>query len=220
MPSIGYVWIMRVFLFMALLLPLFYSFLDRRGGYATLLVITALIVLQQILVPVVLGIDNKILCFLLDETLLYALGYSSIAILGLKIRQLSSGELSAILVMAVVGLFAFVYYNNFEFDPQQFKYPPQGQYILYGIIVSALLWLLRPALSQFVELRLFKYLSENSMWIYLWHIIPVYLIQPLSAIHNMWFARFLIVLISALLLNAIYHKAINFLPERITKLLQ
>lgn len=203
-PSIGYVWIMRVFLMIALILPLLHKWLDSLDCTISIIVIFAIIGLQHYLVGMIYSVDNKIIRFILDETLLYAFGYCSVAVLGLKIRQFRNNALMAIILISGIAVFCFVCLHNWTFDPQQYKYPPQSLYLLYGIFASSLLWSLKSVLEPIAKGRFFAYLSENSMWIYLWHIIPVYAISHWSDIPNMWLGRYCIVLISAVCLNYIY----------------
>lgn len=206
-PSIGYVWIMRVFLMMALILPLLHKWLNNLGCTLSIIVIFIIIGLQYYLVSIIYSMDNKIIRFILDETLLYAFGYCSVAVLGLKIQSFNTKELMTIILISGIAVFCFVWAHDWIFDPQQYKYPPQSLYLLYGIFASSLLWSLKSILEPITKGRFFAYLSENSMWIYLWHIIPVYAISRWSDVPNMWFGRYCIVLIISLLLNEIYGKS-------------
>lgn len=208
-PSIGYVWIMRVFLMMALLVPLLYAAVKRAGMIITAIVVFGIIVAQHFFVEAVTGIDNKIVRFVADETLLYAVGYSAIAVIGLKIRDFSMTGLYVFLAVTGCAILTFVGWHDWTFDPQAYKYAPQSLYLLYGIFGSVALWCLKPVLAPLTTGRFFRYLSENSMWLYLWHIIPVYLIAPLAEVPNMWVCRDLIVLLSALMLNYAYQHAVE-----------
>lgn len=217
-PSIGYVWIMRVFLMMALILPLLHKWLNNLGCILSIIVIFTIIGLQHYLVSMVYSIDNKITRFILDETLLYAFGYCSVAVLGLKIQSFKTKELMAIILISGIAVCCFVWTHNWIFDPQQYKYPPQSLYLLYGIFASSLLWSLKSILEPITKGRFFLYLSENSMWIYLWHIIPVYAILRWSDVPNMWFGRYCIVLIISLILNEIYGKSKEMVSTNINRL--
>ena len=203
-PSIGYVWIMRVFLMMALILPLLHKWLDNRGFTISVIVIFTIIGLQHYLVNMIYSIDNKIIRFIFDETLLYIFGYCSVAVLGLKIQSFKTKELIAITLISAIAVFCFVWIHNWIFGPQQYKYPPQSLYLLYGIFASSLLWSLKSILEPITKGRFFAYLSENSMWIYLWHIIPVYAISRWSDVPNMWFGRYCIVFITSIALSYLY----------------
>lgn len=214
-PSIGFVWIMRVFLMMAILIPLLHKFLKNRGFIFTSSVIVLILILQQVLILGVSYIDNKVVGFILDETLLYAVGYSIIAILGLKITSFTTRQLFYFIVICAISLTIIIGINNWGFDPQTYKYPPHSQYLVYGIFMSSFLWLLKPILCSLGCSDIYTYLSNNSMWIYLWHIVPVYAISRWSDVPNMWLGRFCTVLIIALVLNYLYSKIIKLLPYKI-----
>lgn len=216
-PSIGYVWIMRVFLMMALILPIIYNPVINLNFTICCIIIFAIICLQHYLVLAVELIDNTIIRFILDETLLYAIGYSPIAIIGLKIRDLKQSKLYILVIASAAAILLFIGFHDWIFDPQHYKYPPQSLYLLYGIFISSILWLLKPRLAPITTHRIFTYLSENSMWIYLWHIIPVYVVSRWANIPNMWLIRYCLVLSGALALSLMYKYIINLLPSNWTK---
>ena len=215
-PSIGYVWIMRVFLMMALILPLLQKWLNNLDCTISIIIIFTIIGLQHYLVSMIYSVDNKIIRFILDETLLYAFGYCSVAVLGLKIQSFNTKWLITIILFSGIAIFCFACIHNWTFDPQQYKYPPQSLYLLYGIFASSLLWSLKSVLEPITKGRIFAYLSENSMWIYLWHIIPVYVVSRWSDVPNMWFGRYCIVLIISLVVNEIYEKSKEMVSKNIT----
>lgn len=206
-PSIGYVWIMRVFLLIALVLPLLYNIFKNSGALATCISAFALIIIQHYISMAVDLIDNKILHYVVRETIPYIIGYSAIAIIGLKIREFSRTALLILLTISVAAVIGFVLTHDMTFYPQQYKYPPQSLYILYGIAGSTLMWSLKPILEHVTISKVFTFLSENSMWLYLWHIIPVYAISPISGMPNLWFGRYCIVICGMLLLFMIYSRA-------------
>ncbi|MDE6483967.1 MAG: acyltransferase [Duncaniella sp.] len=206
-PSIGYVWIMRVFLMMALIVPLLYSCVKKAGVVMTGIAVLGIILVQHFLVEAVAGIDNKIVRYAVDETVLYAFGYSSVAVFGLKIRNFSSRGLYAFLAITGCLILVFISRQGWTFDPQEYKYPPQSLYLLYGVFGSGLMWSLRPLLARYTKGKVFTYLSEQSMWLYLWHIIPVFALAPIMNKPDMWAGRYVIVLVSAVMLNIAYQSA-------------
>ena len=219
-PSIGYVWVMRVFLLMALVIPIVYNLLSKANFYVSLLSIFGIIAIQILLIECISSLDNKVVRFILDEFLLYTIGYLPLAILGLKIREFSSKEQWIFLILTAIVIISYLSYNEWVFNPNKFKYPPSSLYLLYGLFASALLWTIKNPLSSLIRCDIFNYLSKNSMWIYLWHIVPVYLIFPIDWIDNTWFLRYLIVVFTAIGLYWIYSKVITVFPENIRKILQ
>lgn len=219
-PSIGYVWIMRVFIMMSLIMP-FLDLMARRMGFKVLLItILVLIIMQTIIVYDVETMPNKYIRFVFDQYILYAFGYTPLALVGLRIRDMKS--LQSLIILLTTGALVIVltYLNGWNFNPQSYKYPPQSLYVLYGLMVSFLLWSIKPVIQNYTGHNIFRYLSENSMWIYLWHIIPVYIVARWNDIPNFWLGRFTIVLCAAILLNMIYQRIILFLPQKVYKLVR
>lgn len=205
-PSIGFVWIMRVFLLMALINPLLEKLVRKMNPSIICILAFGIIVMQSLLVKSINVIENQYVSFVLTETVLYVLGYSSIAIIGIKITMFRKIELYSIITISALAILVYVCANNWTFNPQSYKYPPQSLYLLYGILVSCLLWSLKPLLGRLIDVRAFAYLSKNSMWIYLWHIIPAIIVMKCIVEPQAWAVRYIIVLISSIILFSIYNR--------------
>jgi len=224
-PSIGYVWIMRIFLMMALIMPILQKWLKNARFITVCIIIFGVIGIQHILVDAVYLIDNKMLRFVLDETLLYVFGYAPLLILGLKIQSRRKSEMMIFILVCLIAVIGFVWNNDMTFDPQQYKYPPQSLYLLYGLFGCAVLWCLRPVLSPIMTRcatvsKFFTYLSTNSMWIYLWHIIPVYVVAKWAESPDMWFGRYCFVLLLSVLSTYFFQKTIRHFPPNIYALVK
>ena len=191
---------------MALIVPLLYVCVRKAGMTVTTLAVLAIIGVQYFLIQGASAIDNKIVRYVADETVLYAVGYSTVAVLGLKIREFTQCGLYVFIAVTAGCILLFMSQHGWSFDPQDYKYPPQSLYLLYGLFGSATLWSLRPVLGRYTGGQVFRYFSENSMWIYLWHIIPVYAIAPIAEMPDMWVGRYVIVMSGALMLNYAYQQ--------------
>ena len=199
-PSIGYIWIMRVFIIIALAIPALYR-LCQRYSWQIICILTATIILFQ---PFVIRLINLIhpesMRFIISQIIPYLLGYSAIALPALKIKLITPRQMSIILLVILLTLFAFFYFHGF-ISPQHFKYPPQSLYILYGLFCSIGLWSIKPIVIKLIPVsnKVIRYLSKNSMWIYLWHIIPVYIISYFSNLFALWPIRYIVVLTTAII---------------------
>lgn len=223
-PSIGFVWVMRVFLIEAIILPIMHK-ITSYTKYSWAYSILVLILVQSLLVNVLLLYNNKTGWLLGNQLLLYAIGYGSIIILGLVIKKLSFSQISNCVLLGLTSLLIFMCCNKLEFCPQIYKYPPQLPYSLYGIIVCSLLWMCRPSsgLSTLAvkTIPVISYLSKNSMWIYLWHILALHLLWSINRIIPMPFlGRYCVVIVCALIMTSIYLKVISFLPNRLYDILK
>lgn len=138
------------------------------------------------------------------------IGYLPFAILGLKIKEYKRIHLNMTIIICLLISLSLIK-NCQEFSPQNYKYPPDVLYIVYGLLICSSLWLIKPIIIHYLKSNKYlEYLSSNSMWIYLWHIVPVYLIKDFGSITNFWFARFCIVIYGAIILHHIYQKFIIY----------
>lgn len=203
-PSIGYVWIMRTMLLMAIIIPGLDRILKKASLTTTLLLLALLTAAQHFLWQGTRLLSNPVAKILTDQFLLYVTGYAPFAILGLTMHRLSRSTLVAITIAAGVLTIGFAYFRANGFDPDFYKYPPRSLYLYYGLCVCCLLILLRPVLSKAGQNRAVTYLSTRSLDIYLWHIIPIYMMLPISHISGMWFARYCTALAGGIILSYLY----------------
>lgn len=220
-PSIGYIWIMRVFLIMALVIPLLYNLGNRLSGIQVCFFTALIILTQHYIISLINLIQQESVKFILNEFIPYLVGYSAIAFPALRIRFLSSRQIFIIWLILLLSILLFFYFEGIS-SPQHYKYPPQSLYILYGLFCSIGLWYAKPVIMRLIPIsnRAIMYLSKNSMWIYLWHIIPVYLIDYFSNIFTSWSLRYVFVLAMALCLTAAYNKISSHLSNAITKIVK
>lgn len=179
LEGIGYVWIIRVFLLVALVAPFILAFnnkcISNLSYFSSIVAIyagyeIALYGLQSSLsTPVGVVVEN---------TLLYVIPYAVIFSLGLRFSVQSSYRL---IVPGLVSGFIFVVMAFVLFlrsegvvYTQAFKYPPQLYYLSYAIAVSFILWffvdLLMPYIKGIIVYPFIEFIARNSLWAYLWHI--------------------------------------------------
>ena len=170
-PSIGYVWVIRVFLIVMLLTPML-LWLDRKikQDWACVALIGFFVAVQQGLAMWLKTSEN----ILIKDWVLYVFGYSAVFLLGLRAKRLSVPALitvSAVLAVLVVGT---AVYMNHEYVTimrlQANKYPPRLYYLLWGMCMSCLLWLTSGIWKRVLDNSLFTFIGRNTIWIYLWHI--------------------------------------------------
>jgi len=213
-PSIGYVWIMRVFLMISLILPFVKRGIDRLNIAWTVTIALSIIIVQHYLVVVCSSIPNYVARFIFEETVLYLVGFIPIVILGIKILHFSRKELILNIGLLAGLIGTYIYVTNTPFTPQKYKYPPQSLYILYGMLGCLVLWTLKPVLQRVTNYRMIRWFSEKSMWIYLWHIVSVTMVPYLGIFQDLWVGRFLFVLITAVLLTLAYDGVVSLLPKK------
>ena len=169
--SIGFVWIIRVFLLVALAAPFLYRGFKKRRSDNTYLIVLLVAAIE----PYIPGRFVKEV----SAVLFYIVPYSIVFALGLIIPKLSARKntLIGVFFLAVFGAIAFsLFQTEGAFvGTQAFKYPPGAYYFSYAIAISLFLWTISDKLWAVIEkLNPIKatvlFMAQNSMWIYLWHI--------------------------------------------------
>lgn len=182
----GYVWIIRVFLLVAILSPIYVNLIKYFGPLKTILAfqITCLLLtvlflngLLQSSLPVNLFF-NEILIPSISYGLMFSIGYS------LKLLSTTSKIFIFIANLALVILSCFIYTNGFHIN--EYKYPPTMIYISYAITISLILHSLLSLIdykNKFIELFV-KNIAPNTIWIYLWHIPMIFVIKNFFSDYN------------------------------------
>ena len=126
------------------------------------------------------------------------LPYGLVFLYGLRMDKLSDrqtltiGVLTAAVSIAV-GLYLYMETGGFV-PTQDYKYPPRLYYLAYALAASSLLYLYLREKSVTVFRTQITWISENSLWIFLWHILYIYLWDFLMAdidIAGIWLAKFI-----------------------------
>lgn len=177
--GIGYVWIIRVFLLVALVSPFIYRLSEKESSDTRFLIkILGIYLAYELSLHLVSGFLDVGLGVLVKETIYYLVPYSLIFSLGLRLHKFTRAKLyflAFFFAAAFVMLCAWHFVHQGKLIPTQlFKYPPTAYYLSYALLVAVLIWLCSDRLSVFiVGLRIngfVEFVSSNSIWIYLWHI--------------------------------------------------
>ena len=210
LDGIGYVWIIRVFLLIALITPLLSKVNNFIKSQYTFIAIFS-ICLSIYLLVTFKNIGTNI--ELVNNWIYYAIGYGFLWWLGVKIKDFTKTRL-VVLILTLTSLFIIqgtIDLQQYEvISPlilhiNDFKYPPTNIFILYGLIMSTLVYTIvyikkREHLNSFVH-----FVGCNSIWIYLWH-IPF--ISITAKLEMMWLTRYIVVYLGAL---AIYYTQLSFI---------
>lgn len=220
--SIGYVWIIRVFLVISIIAPILLRINNMISSTRFFLVFFISLVFLEILV-------YKISNFLPDgffkefwvSIIVYGIGYTIPFLLGIRLKVSNDYKILIIITILFAICFSMFIINNdgtYKLTPQ-FKEPPHMYYITYGILISSLLWFFRYKWERICDYRTSKmilFIGQNTIWIYLWH-MPFALLSNLLPCN--WGIKYLFVFIPALLIFCIQYKlVININNEKIKKI--
>lgn len=189
--GIDYVWIIRVFVLLALITPpllrLNKYIQDSWMFYLLLVVIFSVY-------EVAFHYHRH--GFVHKHFLYYLVPYGCVFAMGVRI---SFKDQKHVLLLALSMGVAFavysavLYYRNGYFVPTQaFKFPPRIYYLSYGSFAALLTYLAvsSPSISKCLPARLLSYVGRSSMWAYLWHIYTVYFLDwTIGRTSLSWYVR-------------------------------
>jgi peptidoglycan/LPS O-acetylase OafA/YrhL len=184
--GIGYVWIVRVFILIAIFSPFLLSFCKRiksHRKYLTLLI--AILVIYEMILAISKPYLNTLQGYFLEETIFCLVPFAVVFSLGLRLSELSRKSLLSIAAIAFsifsIEAITLGLMTGHTVSTQDFKYPPQMYYLSYAVFVAVLLWVLSHKLSiLFDRLKvspIILFIAQNSLWIYLWHIPLIEIIR-------------------------------------------
>jgi len=214
--SIGYVWIMRVFLLIMIVTPLLCNINKHFNNTYFYLLLLAIFLSNCALVYVLEKYANTSSLIIIEETMPYLLGYSIFFLLGLRLKE-SKNKYGLLILVGVLFVFSYIILkangliDDAERGINSFKYPPTHVFILYGAVMCMTLWFLRNTLCYFANNRFVLFVGRNTIWIYLWHILFVILSYKLF---DNWIVRYFFVYIGAISLYMVQYVVVKQLEKR------
>ena len=222
--GIGYVWIIRVFLFVAITLPLYVKLAGRVKNIKIYLGFLALIygiyeLLYYLYPGVIVARQFSAVDWIFQNVIFYILPYSVVAGLGLVISKINKQMVIYLTLAFFIILAVLAFANNFV-ATQNFKYPPRLYYLTYAMTVSLLLYLLSQTkiFTRIFNNRVILFIGSYSLWIYLWQILFLYTwhLIPKINIFNNFIIEYGFVLFFAVLLAYLQRTIAKFLLNKLT----
>lgn len=173
--GIGYVWIIRVFLLIMFITPFLCKIAKIKNIVYIFFIIIFCLLCTDAFTLFASRIDFPSIKFIINNYLIYILGYSTLFILGVRLRFNQIKEVKKIILFVLflfIIAFSFYFYthgNHYTITPD-YKYPPRTYYLVYGIFISVILWISKKHWIHIFDCKLFRFIGENTIWIYLWHI--------------------------------------------------
>ena len=215
--GIGYVWIIRVFLMIAICGPLFIKKIEKFKN--KLHIIAILYVSYEIIFLLYTKIYFKLndnLNLILIGTLFYLIPYLLFFTYGTFFRQMKKNTTSSIILILVITLVVGIWYtydkNGVLLDIRRFKYPPTSFYTTYAILRSTLLLKYINIFEKIKSIKsrtLIHFIGSSTLWIYLWH-IPIVLFLHFAEF-NYIFIKYILVICLSICITFIQQKFLYFL---------
>lgn len=173
----GYVWVIRVFLIIAILSPLYVYLTKNSSSYSIAIIVLFLLLFSLLLSIFPYEKHGKLLSHVFDDVLFPAISYGAVFILGYNYFLFNTKQKIFVFSLFLLVFCLYLMLNYLMFGvvngPQSYKYPPTLYYIAYSIVVMLVLY---HAVNLFMLRRnvwpIILIISSNTIWIYLWH-IPV-----------------------------------------------
>ena len=179
--GIGFVWIFKVYIILALITPISVRIMKLPISNAVYFMVLALfyvlyecalIFITPLLPSYLLGVANNIVFIVFPYSILY--------LYGMRLSRLSNAHLiqiSTLFFVVFIGISIFKYIQTGAFVlTQEYKYPPTIYYLSYAMGCLNLMYLFCRNINSYkqpVESSI-VWVSSNSLWIYLWHILAFY----------------------------------------------
>ena len=217
--GIGYVWIIRVFVLVALISPLLVRFsTDFKIQY--LFILLACYVFYECLYGIYTGLPlikhNSILNSIFQDYLFYLLPYGVVAGLGLSLQQ-SSKRIRVWFLALFIILFLGeqLLLHGGIINTQVAKYPPTSYYLSYALAVTVALTFLSETKGfiSIFQTRFLQFFASSTLWIYLWHILFLTLwerkIFYLPVAYHLYYIEYFFVIFWAVLFTYVQKKIIK-----------
>lgn len=214
--SVGYVWIIKIFLLITLVTPFLTKLNDKLKTLCFVIIVISIFILQEYLVVFQNQINNEALYSIFSETIPYLFGYSIPFLIGLRIKNCTQNNKLLLFALITISFctLLFLYINNHNTPIRItpfYKYPPRSYFLIYGVFASTLLFLLNKPLTRIAEIKLFSFIGKNTIWIYLWHIPFVSL---LNIMIDEWFIKYLLAYSLSLICFFSQYKIVTIIKNR------
>jgi hypothetical protein len=173
----GYVWIIRIFLLIAIISPLFVNVIDNIKCIYTATLIVAMLLANEGLANSDYHSFGFVIKHAIEDIILPSLSYGAMFCIGYAFFKYTKKFMifTAACFMIIFIVMAIIHYiENWRFiQTQDFKCPQRIYYISYAVAMTIISMLI--AVSVFDEKNIplpksILFISSNSIWIYLWHI--------------------------------------------------
>ncbi|MDK0956484.1 acyltransferase family protein [Clostridium perfringens] len=210
--GIGYVWIIRIYIYVAIITPIYSYIYNNLKIFSIIIIILIEYLIYAFLIKFSFIVNERIRLFL-TISILDFVGYSFVVWIAILTYKLSIRNRFLVSIFsAILFIFLAVKYN---FIPtQEFKYPIRLYYLSYAFSIIFMLDFFVEWIDNKYSIKKSKiiiYISSNSMWIYLWHILYIPLVNKFFV--NLQFGyiiRFIVIaflaIITTSLQNLFYYK--------------
>lgn len=204
MKGIGFVWVIRIYLTIAIVLPLLKP--TQKWSHLKTVLIGILWYFVYHLIVLWVQPSSPDVRILIETFIFDPLGYGWITYMATWFYRLSRKQ-----ILSIGALFGLIYIGigsqNHFLPTQGFKYPVQLYYLSYAFLMSLTLYGLLSGLESKKWLkptRFWQWTSEHSLWLYLWHVLSLLCLREISSYQTLNVSsKFILLTGTTLLLTSI-----------------
>ena len=209
--GIGFVWVILIYIYSAILVPIFSKL---KISFWSIAIIATIYLLFEVGYYFQIGTTNKFI----ETTFYYIVPYGVLTFLGYNYKSFSTKTRYLItfisfFIFAMLGGYYWIV-NNSPQIVQIAKYPPRLYYLSYGVFCSFALLILceKHNFSIFMN-PIIRFISNHSMWIYLWHIMILAVYNELR-LPSYWMIKLFIVYCLALLVVHVINLILDLFDKK------
>lgn len=189
----GGVWIIWVYLVCAVSVPFFQKSLKKKWFWA--LAIVVLVTYEVVVFTVPMIVENRILYY----SFFTIIPYGILTALGMSINQMHDKNKRLLFICTVMAYLllciSLVIAGGRYISISQFKYPARIYYLSYGVSVTLVLTEIIKRLEEEIpEIKIINFVSKHSLWIYLWQIMILTIVNYVIKVSDRWFLSWLILM--------------------------
>lgn len=208
----GGVWIIWIYLLCALLLPIIKLLSEKRGGCWIFL---TLLVFNEYLTGYSQLTNNRWLYY----SLFCIIPYGTLLYIGYIYDTLQMKKKIILLVSAIsvhfVLMFSYILVYGSCQSISDYKYPARLYYISFGVIAFIVFYEgLKYFEHSFKHIELISFISKHSLWIYLWQIMILTVINYVLKIGDYWMISWCILVLGSIIITWIQNIIIKKLNEK------
>lgn len=211
--GIGYLWIIRVYFIVAIFGPIVVNKLKKVNNKLGMILL--FYVIYEIITFSFESYYKMKYKNIFEELILSSLIYILIFVYGVYFDKFKRSKVIILatvsfIVLIATQIYQFIYLKE-NINLQIYKYPPRLLYIFYVIFVSTILLLNISKYEKITNNKLreiISFIGASTMWIYLWHIPCIMLLQAYKININ-FIVKYFIVVIIATLITAGQQKIVN-----------
>lgn len=201
MDGFGYVWIIRIFLMIAILGPLCSNIIKNKWQ------LLLYYVSYEVVIHYSENLFEPTIQKYIDQFGTYSLGFLIFFMLGTQYKNYDLKAKTILFIISmlitIIGLGYTIFYLDKPFDIGALKYPPRSYYIFYAISIFSIIFWIKPHLKN-INAPILNFIGSSTIWIYLWHILFLFLIN-----FEDWYLNWMIIVSLSMILTYLQQKTIE-----------